>query len=98
IRVGRIAGQYAKPRSLDYETIDGITLPSYRGDLVNSPDFTLEAREPNPKLLLKAYNYSAITLNFIRSLLDSGFASLNHPQQWDLSCVEHSKQKEQYQT
>lgn len=97
IRVGRIAGQYAKPRSSDYETINGITLPSYRGDLVNSPEFTSEAREPNPNLLLQAYNYSAITLNFIRSLLDSGFASLNHPQRWDLSFVEHSKQKNEYQ-
>lgn len=98
IRVGRIAGQYAKPRSSDYETINGITLPSYRGDLVNSPEFTPGAREPNPKLLLQAYNCSAVTLNYIRSLLDSGFASLNHPQQWDLSFVEHSKQKEEYQT
>ncbi|AUH73696.1 3-deoxy-D-arabinoheptulosonate-7-phosphate synthase [Legionella sainthelensi] len=98
IRVGRIAGQYAKPRSSDYETINGITLPSYRGDLVNSPEFTAEAREPNPKLLLQAYNCSAVTLNYIRSLLDSGFASLNHPQQWDLGFVEHSKQKEEYQT
>ncbi|ARB93662.1 3-deoxy-7-phosphoheptulonate synthase class II [Legionella longbeachae] len=98
IRVGRIAGQYAKPRSSDYETINGITLPSYRGDLVNSPEFTPQAREPNPKLLLQAYNCSAVTLNYIRSLLDSGFASLNHPQQWDLGFVEHSKQKEEYQT
>lgn len=97
IRVGRIAGQYAKPRSSDVETIDGISLPSYRGDLVNSPEFTAEAREPNPNLLLQAYNCSAITLNFIRSLLDSGFADLNHPQRWDLSFVEHSKQKEEYQ-
>jgi 3-deoxy-7-phosphoheptulonate synthase len=68
IRVGRIAGQYAKPRSSDFETIDGVTLPCYRGDLVNSPEFTPKAREPNPHLLLQAYNYSAITLNFIRSL------------------------------
>ncbi|MFT4058104.1 MAG: 3-deoxy-7-phosphoheptulonate synthase class II [Legionella sp.] len=97
IRVGRIAGQYAKPRSSDFETINGVILPSYRGDLVNSPEFTPQAREPNPNLLLQAYNCSAITLNFIRALLDSGFADLNHPQQWDLSFVEHSKQKEEYQ-
>lgn len=97
IRVGRIAGQYAKPRSSDFETIDGITLPSYRGDLVNSPEFTQAAREPNPDLLLQAYNCSAITLNFIRALLDSGFADLSHPQRWDLGFVEHSKQKEEYQ-
>ncbi|MFJ1268296.1 3-deoxy-7-phosphoheptulonate synthase class II [Legionella lytica] len=98
IRVGRIAGQYAKPRSSDFETIDGITLPSYRGDLVNSPEFTAEAREPNPNLLLQAYSYSGITLNFIRALLDSGFADLNHPQRWDLGFVEHSQQKEEYKT
>ncbi len=98
IRVGRIAGQYAKPRSSDFETIDGITLPSYRGDLVNSPAFTPEAREPNPNLLLQAYHCSASTLNFIRSLLDSGFADLSHPQQWDLSFADHSQQKEEYQT
>ena len=98
IRVGRIAGQYAKPRSCDFETINGVTLPSYRGDIVNSPEFTQEAREPNPKLLLQAYGRSAMTLNFIRALLDGGFADLHHPQLWDLGFVEHSKQKEEYQT
>lgn len=97
IRVGRIAGQYAKPRSSDFETIDGMTLPSYRGDIVNSPEFTAAAREPNPKLLLQAYSCSAMTLNFIRALLDSGFADLHHPQRWDLRFVEHSKQKVEYQ-
>lgn len=97
IRVGRIAGQYAKPRSSDFETIDGITLPSYRGDIVNSPEFTPSAREPNSKLLLQAYSCSAMTLNFIRALLDGGFADLHHPQRWDLGFVEHSTQKEEYQ-
>lgn len=97
IRVGRIAGQYAKPRSSDFETIDGLTLPSYRGDIVNSPEFTAEAREPNSKLLLQAYSCSAMTLNFIRALLNGGFADLHHPQQWDLGFVEHSSQKKAYQ-
>ncbi len=97
IRVGRIAGQYAKPRSSDFETIDGITLPSYRGDIVNSPEFTPIAREPNSKLLLQAYSCSAMTLNFIRALLDGGFADMHHPQRWDLGFVEHSTQKEEYQ-
>ncbi|CAM2969437.1 3-deoxy-7-phosphoheptulonate synthase class II [Legionella worsleiensis] len=97
IRVGRIAGQYAKPRSSDFETIDGITLPSYRGDIVNSPEFTPSAREPNSKLLLQAYSCSAMTLNFIRALLDGGFADLHHPQRWDLGFVEHSTQKNEYQ-
>ena len=96
VRIGRIAGQYAKPRSSDTETIDGVTLPSYRGDLVNLPEFTPTARLPNPKLLLKGYGYSAMTLNFIRALLDGGFADLHHPQQWDLKFVEHSAQANEY--
>ena len=98
IRIGRIAGQYAKPRSSDFETINGVTLPSYRGDIVNSPEFTQAAREPNSKLLLQAYSCSAMTLNFIRALLDGGFADLHHPQRWDLGFVEHSEQKKEYQT
>lgn len=96
IRVGRIAGQYAKPRSSDFETIDGISLPSYRGDLVNSPQFDAHARQPNPKLLLQAYSCAAITLNYIRALLNGGFADLNHPHQWDLRFVEHSSQASEY--
>ncbi len=96
IRVGRIAGQYAKPRSSDVETVNGVTLPSYRGDLVNSPAFTVESRMPNPALLLKGYGCAAMTLNFIRALLEGGFADLHHPQQWDLRFVEHSKQAEAY--
>ena len=96
IRVGRIAGQYTKPRSAEYETIDGVTLPCYRGDLVNSPEFTLSARTPNPILLLKGHACAAMTLNFIRALLDGGFADLHHPQQWDLRFVEHSQQADEY--
>lgn len=96
IRIGRIAGQYAKPRSSEWETIQGITLPSYRGDIVNSPEFTEDARTPNPKLLLKAYSCSAMTLNFIRALLEGGFADLQHPQQWDLNFLHFSPQADQY--
>ncbi|WP_133138956.1 3-deoxy-7-phosphoheptulonate synthase class II [Legionella genomosp. 1] len=96
IRVGRIAGQYAKPRSSDFETIDGVTLPSYRGDLVNSPQFSAQSRIPNPKLMLQGYSCAAMTLNFIRALLDGGFADLNHPQQWDLRFVDHSPQADEY--
>ena len=96
VRIGRIAGQYAKPRSSDHETIDGVTLPSYRGDLVNSPEFTLASREPNPKLMLQGYSCAAMTLNFIRALLSGGFASLHQPQRWDLGFVEHSEQAEEY--
>ena len=90
VRIGRFAGQYAKPRSSDTETRDGVTLPSYRGDLVNSVEFTEQARVPNPGLLLKAHHYSAMTMNFVRSLADGGFADVHHTEYWDLSWVEHS--------
>ena len=87
-RVGRFAGQYAKPRSSPTErgVIDGaeVELPSYFGDLVNSPEFTPEARRPEPHLMVRAYQHSAMTLNFVRSLLDGGFADLHHPEYWDL--------------
>jgi len=89
IRVGRFAGQYAKPRSSPTETrlIDGrqVELPSYFGDLVNSIQFTPEARRPNPHLMVRGYQHAAMTLNFIRSLLDGGFADLHHPEYWNLS-------------
>jgi 3-deoxy-7-phosphoheptulonate synthase len=96
IRIGRIAGQYAKPRSSDYETIDGVTLPSYRGDLVNSLQFDAPSRIPNPQLLLQGYHCAAMTLNFIRALLDGGFADLHYPHRWDLGFVEHSPQADEY--
>lgn len=90
VRVGRFAGQYAKPRSSDQETRDGVTLPSYRGDLVNDIEFTEAARVPDPDRLLKAHAYSAMTMNFVRSLVDGGFADVHHTEYWDLSWVEHS--------
>ena len=90
VRVGRFAGQYAKPRSSDTETRDGVTLPSYRGDLVNDVAFTEEARVPDPDRLLKAHAYSAMTMNFVRSLVDGGFADVHHTEYWDLSWLEHS--------
>jgi 3-deoxy-7-phosphoheptulonate synthase len=90
IRVGRFAGQYAKPRSDDVETRAGATLPSYRGDLVNRAGFTEAARTPDPQLLLRAYERSALTLNFIRSLVKGGFADLHHPEYWDLDFARHS--------
>ena len=96
IRIGRIAGQYAKPRSSNLETINGVTHPSYRGDLVNLSAFDAVSRTPNPKLLLKGYSYAAITLNYIRALLDGGFANLHHPQRWDLDFVQHSQQADEY--
>jgi 3-deoxy-7-phosphoheptulonate synthase len=96
IRVGRFAGQYAKPRSADLETRDGVTLPSYRGDLVNRPGFTPAEREPDPELLLRGYERAALTLNFIRALVDGGFADLHHPEYWDLGFVHHSPLRDQY--
>ncbi len=96
VRVGRFAGQYAKPRSSDTETRDGVTLPSFRGNLVNWREFTPEAREPDPDLLLRAYERSALTINFIRGLVDGGFADMHHPEFWDLGFVEHSPQQDAY--
>ncbi|MEI7892880.1 MAG: 3-deoxy-7-phosphoheptulonate synthase class II [Myxococcales bacterium] len=90
IRVGRFAGQYAKPRSKPTESRDGVELPSYYGDLVNRPDFDADARRTNPRLLIDAYEHAAMTLNFIRSLSDGGFADLHHPEYWDLSFVRHA--------
>jgi 3-deoxy-7-phosphoheptulonate synthase len=97
VRVGRFAGQYAKPRSVDTETRSGLTLPSYRGDLVNCPGFTAAEREPNPELLLRGYERAALTLNFVRALIDGGFADLHHPEYWDLGFVKHSPWKDQYE-
>jgi 3-deoxy-7-phosphoheptulonate synthase len=96
IRIGRMAGQYAKPRSANLETRDGITLPSFRGDLVNLPAFTEAAREPDPELMLRGYERSALTLNFVRSLIDGGFADLHHPENWDLDWVQHSPLADEY--
>ena len=97
IRVGRFAGQYAKPRSTDTETRDGVTLPSYRGDLVNRPGFTAAEREPDPELLLRGYERAALTLNFVRALIDGGFADLHHPEYWNLGFVKHSPWKDEFE-
>ncbi len=97
IRVGRMAGQYAKPRSADMETRDGVTLPAYRGDLVNRPEFNAEARRADPQLLLRGYERAALTLNFVRALVDGGFADLHHPEYWDLGFVRHAELREAYE-
>ncbi len=90
IRVGRFAGQYAKPRSDPFETRDGTTLHAYRGDIINGPAFTPEARTPDPQRMLQAFSSSALTLNFVRALSEGGFADLHHPEYWDLDFVRHS--------
>ncbi len=97
LRVGRYAGQYAKPRSSDWETRDGVTLPTYRGDIVNSIEFSPEARNPDPQRLIQAHSNSALTMNFVRALVDGGFADLHHPEYWNLSWVEHSPLAEEFQ-
>ena len=83
VKIGRMAGQYAKPRSSDLETRDGVTLPAYRGDIVNSSSFTEDARIPNPQHLLDAYHVSASTLNLIRAFTTGGFADLRRVHQWN---------------
>src|SRR4029078_12101199 len=88
--------QYAKPRSAHDETRDGVTLPSYRGDIINRPEVTLEDRTPDPQLLLRGYERSALTLNFIRALVKGGFADLHHPEYFDLDWVEHSPLADEY--
>jgi 3-deoxy-7-phosphoheptulonate synthase len=97
VRIGRFAGQYAKPRSSDFETRDGVTLPSYRGELVNGAEFTPESRVPDPQRLIRGHTRSAMTMNFVRSLIDGGFADLHHPEYWDLAWVDHSPLAEEYQ-
>jgi 3-deoxy-7-phosphoheptulonate synthase len=96
VRVGRLAGQYAKPRSTDSETKDGVSLPSYRGDNVNAPEFTPEARRPDPQRLLEGHKRSAMTINFVRGLIDGGFADLHHPEYWNLDWVHHATLAEEY--
>jgi 3-deoxy-7-phosphoheptulonate synthase len=97
IRVGRFAGQYAKPRSADTETRNGVTLPCYRGDNVNRPGFSAAERQPDPELLLRGYERASLTLNFVRALIDGGFADLHHPEYWDLSFLRHAPFHDAYQ-
>ena len=95
VRVGRMAGQYAKPRSADTETRDGDRLPSFRGDLVNRAPFT-EPTVPDPELIIARLRPGALTLNFVRALVDGGFADLHHPEYWDLDWVGHSAARREY--
>lgn len=87
VKMGRMAGQYAKPRSADVETRDGITLPTYRGDAVNGYDFTEEARQPDPERLITTYNASAAALNLIRAFTYGGFADLRRVHEWNKGFV-----------
>ncbi len=96
VKVGRMAGQFAKPRSSPIETRAGVTLPSYRGDIVNDFDFTSSARRPDPRRQLRAYAQSAATLNLLRALAQGGFADLHRVQQWNLETLRANPQGDRY--
>jgi 3-deoxy-7-phosphoheptulonate synthase len=97
VKLGRIAGQFAKPRSAPMETIDGVELPSYRGDIVNDIAFTREAREPDPRRQLMSYRQSAATLNLLRAFATGGYANLENAHRWMLGFVKDSPQSERYE-
>ncbi|AOS98178.1 Phospho-2-dehydro-3-deoxyheptonate aldolase [Microbulbifer aggregans] len=96
VKVARMAGQYAKPRSSDTEVVDGLELPSYRGDIINGIDFTEAARRPDPGRMLTAYNQSAATLNLLRAFAQGGLADLHQVHGWNLSYLENNPQREKY--
>ncbi|MDR8391254.1 3-deoxy-7-phosphoheptulonate synthase class II [Aliifodinibius sp. S!AR15-10] len=98
VRIGRIAGQYAKPRSSDYEIVDGEKIMNYRGDLINSFKPDAEARKPNPNRLIEGYKNASLTLNFLRALADEGFADLHHPEYWELDFMKQNKYYKEYET
>ena len=97
VKVGRIAGQYAKPRSADTEMVNGVELPSYRGDMANSIEPTLEARTPDPARLLQGYNMSAATLNLLRAFTKGGFGALHRVQAWNQEFVRQSPMGRSYE-
>ena len=90
VKVGRMAGQFAKPRSADTELVEGIELPSYRGDIVNGFDFSADARIPDPERMMQAYTQAAATLNLLRAFAQGGYADLHKVHQWTLGFVERS--------
>lgn len=96
VKVGRLGGQFAKPRSSDTETIDGVTLPSYRGDIINGADFTAEARIPDPQRMVQAYNQSAATLNLLRAFASGGLADLHQVHAWNLGFVGQNEMSKKY--
>lgn len=96
VKVGRVAGQFAKPRSADTETIDGVTLPSYRGDIINDIAFTAESREPDPARQAMAYRQSAATLNLLRAFAYGGYANLDNAMKWMLGFVKDTPANDKY--
>ena len=97
IRIGRIAGQYAKPRSQPTEVVAGRTLPVYRGDLVNGLEPDPAARVADPRRMVEAYHHAAASLNYLRALIEGGFADLHHPERWDLGFIRASTRRAAYQ-
>ncbi|MCF2860721.1 Phospho-2-dehydro-3-deoxyheptonate aldolase (plasmid) [Pseudoalteromonas sp. THAF3] len=97
VKIARMAGQFAKPRSADIETKDGTSLPSYRGDIINSYEFTEQARVPDPQRLMKAYHHSAATLNLLRAFAQGGLADLHQVNRWNMSFVAANPLKDKYQ-
>lgn len=96
VKMGRLAGQFAKPRSANTETKDGVELPCYRGDIINGPEFTEEARIPNPWRLVRAYNQSAATLNLLRGFATGGYAGLDRVTKWNLDFMQARKKGREY--
>lgn len=96
VKVGRMAGQFAKPRSSNDETIDGVTLPAYRGDIVNGIGFDSASRIPDPERLLQAYHQSTATLNLLRAFAQGGFADLHQVHKWNLDFIAHSALGQKY--
>ena len=96
VKVGRMAGQFAKPRSSNVETVGDVELPSYRGDIVNGFEFTAEARMPDPERMVQAYNQSAATLNLLRAFAQGGYADLHEVNRWNLDFVRNSPASERY--
>lgn len=97
VKVGRMAGQFAKPRSDDHETKDGVTLPSYRGDIINGFGFTAAERVPDPQRMVRAYNQSAATLNLLRAFAYGGYADLHRVHKWNLDFVQDSPLTQRYE-
>lgn len=97
VRVGRIAGQYAKPRSNDFETVNGKEIHNYRGDLINGFESESGIRVPDPARLLEGYHKAGLTLNFLRALADEGFADLHHPEQWELDFMKNNEYYAEYE-
>ena len=97
VKVGRLAGQFAKPRSSDFEELNGVSLPSYRGDIINENNFTSESRIPNPDRMVKAYNQSSATMNLVRAFARGGLADLHEVHKWNLDFIKDGELGEKYQ-